>query len=278
MNSPQMMTREELLEYAALDAFGLLDEYDGDRYTRGFHDAPAALQDEVKRLQADLATDPSFITSDEEPSFALRERVLAAVAAAIEREEAQLAPLATIGRGRGAEYDNNIRRGRYALSGMFWRAASFVLAACGIVMAYAWSGAVRQNDELIKYAIEKRDVSQIAQYLGDDFNAFVKHSVGKARVLRPVSDTFSGTATLYLRNNEDGTGSAFVLATAMPSNQKYSLKVKIANAWQEVDTFVSNGVIEGLHLDHLSSAVVASAATATWQIVDEAGAVVLQTT
>jgi len=262
MNSPQMMTREELLEYAALDAFGLLDEYDGDRYTRGFHDAPAALQDEVKRLQADLATDPSFITSDEEPSFALRERVLAAVAAAIEREEAQLAPLATIGRGRGAEYDNNIRRGRYALSGMFWRAASFVLAACGIV----------------KYAIEKRDVSQIAQYLGDDFNAFVKHSVGKARVLRPVSDTFSGTATLYLRNNEDGTGSAFVLATAMPSNQKYSLKVKIANAWQEVDTFVSNGVIEGLHLDHLSSAVVASAATATWQIVDEAGAVVLQTT
>lgn len=276
MNPNPMMSREELLEYAALDAFALLDEYDGDRYTRAFNDAPVALQDEVRRLQADLSTDPSFITSDEDAPFALRERVLAAVAAAIEREEAQLAPLATIGRSRQHDFDLPARRGRFASAGMFWRAAAFVLAACGLVMAYAWSGAVRQSDDLIKYVTRERDVSQIAQYLGDDFQAFIKHSQGDARVLRPVSDTFPGTATLYVKTADDGKQSAFVLATALPANHRYTLKVRVADAWQEVQNFVSSGVIDGLHLEHLSATVLASAATASWQIVDEAGAVVLQ--
>lgn len=277
MNSPQMMSREELLEFAALDTFGLLDDYDSDRYTRGYHDAPAALQDEIKRLQADLTTDPSFITSDEEPPFSLRERVLAAVAAAIEREEAQLAPLATIGRGRHEEFAGLSRRGRLLASGQFWRAAAFVLAACGIVMAYAWSGAVRQNDDLIKYAIGKRDVSTIAQYLGDDLDAFIKHSGSPARVLRPVNDEFPGTAMMYVKSNPDGTGSAVLIGMALPANQRFSLRVKVADAWDTLGHVVSSGVVDSLHVDRLSAALLASVSSASLQIVDEAGTVVLQT-
>jgi hypothetical protein len=270
------MTREELLEYAALDAFGLLDEFDADRYTRSFHDAPVPVQDEIRRLQAELTIDPTLIAVDEEPPFALRERVLAAVAAAIEREEAQLAPLATIGRGRHGEMEFQPQRGRFAGSSMFWRAAAFALAACGIVMAYAWSGAIRQSDDLLKYVKREVNSSQIAHYLGDDFEEFIKHSKGDARVLRPVVDSFPGTATLYVKTADDGQKSAFVLATALPANQRYTLKVKIADAWESVHDFVSSGVIDGLHLDQLSVAVLASAATASWQIVDEAGAIVLQ--
>lgn len=277
MTSTQMMmTREELLEYAALDAFGLLDEYDADRYNRSFHDAAAAVQDEIRRLQAELTIDPTLIAVDEEPPFALRERVLAAVAAAIEREEAQLAPLATIGRGRHNESGYEFDRARYASAGMFWRAATFVLAAGALVMAYFWSGAVGKNEDLIGYIIHERSEEQVAKYLGDDYTDFVKHANGAPLVLRPVAGDFPGTATLYVKSaSESKSGTAFLLATALPTlpnNGRYSLRAKIGETWETIRTFASNGVIDGLRLENLTAAALAST---SWEIVDASGKTVL---
>ena len=45
------MTREELLELAALDAFGLLDDYEAALFTRSFHHAPVAVQDEIRSTE-----------------------------------------------------------------------------------------------------------------------------------------------------------------------------------------------------------------------------------
>src|SRR5512145_2816558 len=119
MTSPNPMTREELLETAALDAFGLLDEYEASLYTRSFHHAPAAVQDEIINLQAQLVSDETFIPNDL-PNPALRQRVLDAVSDAIDLEAPQLEPLATIGRTRPAIAE---RAGRLSLgaSGQFWR-------------------------------------------------------------------------------------------------------------------------------------------------------------
>ena len=79
----ELMTREQLLELAALDALGLLDEYEAALYNRSFHDAPAAVQEEIQRLQALVANDET-LRVDEEPDPSLRARVLTAVAKAIE--------------------------------------------------------------------------------------------------------------------------------------------------------------------------------------------------
>ena len=87
------MTPRELLELASLDALGLLDTVEEAVYTRSFHDAPATVQDEVLRRQAEIASDLQLLPADE-PDPNLRERVLKAVAAAVERDEATLAPLA----------------------------------------------------------------------------------------------------------------------------------------------------------------------------------------
>ncbi len=97
MTSPAPMSREELLELAALDALGLLDEYEAALYTRSFHHAPAAVQDEIKDLQAAYSADPTFLP-DVEPASTGRVRVLGAVRRAIEQESLELAPLAMIGR------------------------------------------------------------------------------------------------------------------------------------------------------------------------------------
>ena len=43
MSVPNPMTREELLELSALDALGLLEEYEAALFTRSFHHAPAAV-------------------------------------------------------------------------------------------------------------------------------------------------------------------------------------------------------------------------------------------
>ena len=136
MTSSEPMTQRELLELAALDALGLLDEFEAAYYTRSYHDAPATIQDEIKRIQAELAADPRLLPGDE-PDPGLRERVLKAVAQAIEREESRLAPLATIGRRRAGELR---REGRFRLqaSGQFWRAACFVLAGVAVVFSLFW--------------------------------------------------------------------------------------------------------------------------------------------
>src|SRR5262249_43289867 len=94
------MTTKELLELASLDSLGLLDDVESAIYTRSFLNAPATMQDEVVRLQAEVCGDLALLPS-EEPDSRLRERVLEAVAQAVAREESRLAPLARIGRRRG---------------------------------------------------------------------------------------------------------------------------------------------------------------------------------
>jgi hypothetical protein len=279
MTSSQPMSREELLELAALDAFGLLDEYDAALFTRSFHHAPAPVQDEIKRLQAELAADPSLVFATEEPPLELRARVLAAVAAAIERDEAQLAPLATIGRSRPSDAMYQPQRLRFSGAGMFWRAACFVLAAGCIVMAYSWYTAVEKNAHIIEWATsyDTEQRLRLKAHIGEGFDDFIQHASAPARVLRPVQDDYPGAATLYLKSNADGTSSGFLLATALPvlpPNQAYTLKVKINGVWENVRAFASNGVVSGLRLDNLTAAMLAST---SWQVLDNSGQVLLQT-
>lgn len=278
MTFAQTMTRDELLEFAALDAFALLDEYDADRYTRAFNEAPEAVQDEVRRVQAELTIDPSLLTIDAEPPFALRERVLAAVAAAIEREEAQLAPLASIGRGHRSDVESDQRRTWFASSGMFWRAACFVLAAGCLVMGYQWSAAVQEANVIAKLALTNLTDTQLKQLIGPDFDTFVKNNKGDALALRPTASDYPAQATVY---RDEATGSAFVLATLLPAqadNAAYTIRVKpqsqssAQSVFETVASFISNGTTVGLRIEELSTAMLAST---SWEIVNAAGAVVL---
>src|SRR5688572_4394484 len=121
MNSSNPMSREELLESAALDAYGLLDEYEEALFTRSLHHATAAVQSEILELQAKLVSDPTFM-SPEKPDPMLRDRVLNAVSSAIEHETAELEPLATIGRPRLTAADLDARVDR--TPSFYWRAAA----------------------------------------------------------------------------------------------------------------------------------------------------------
>ncbi|MCA9295349.1 MAG: hypothetical protein KC983_02510, partial [Phycisphaerales bacterium] len=176
MTSPEPMTRDQLLEYAALDAFGLLEEYEMALYTRSFHHAAAGVQDEILALQAELVSDESLLT-DLSPPQELRERVLRAVSQAIDADARRLQPIARIGRTRSTGGTAAGSRFKLSLAGQFWRAAAFVLAATTIVGAYLGSQAWSEYARITKHVLGLELDEQIRQDIGPElYDAYIAAS------------------------------------------------------------------------------------------------------
>jgi hypothetical protein len=269
MTTPTAMTHEELLELAALDAFGLLDPIEADRYTRSFHDAPATLQDQIVLLQASLAMDESLLPPGAPPAD-LRRRVLEAVSRAIENETVKYAPIATIGRprSRSAEIAGRIGLGT---SGQMWRAASFFLAAGIVVMAYFLVSATQEALRIASEALSGDTVVKLERMIGPTVTEFMRDPDVQRVVLVPAADGENAWANIYYNER---TGEAFLVST-LPAEAEpvYSLTVQTAAGRHEVvgQSFASNGLLRG---QRFSLAGVVPAAGAAWQITGPRGIVV----
>jgi hypothetical protein len=240
------MTREELLEYAALDAFGLLDEYEASLYTRSFHNAPAAVQDQILQLQAQLVSDESLLPSVN-PDPTLRSRVLQAVAEAIEQETAQLEPLATIGRPRAnAEVIAKIEP---SAASHFWRAAAFALCAGLLVVAYFLNQVSVQQSRIAELALGQNTEARMAQLeelIGPTFKDYLFDANAKP-VYFAARNSSGCKAVLYM---VEGADKAFlVVENLAPAAEPYRLSVKDqAGNVEDVETFESSGKLAGVHV------------------------------
>jgi hypothetical protein len=263
------MTQRELLELAALDALGLLDEFEAAYYTRSYHDAPATVQDEIRRLQAELANDQRLLPIDE-PDPGLRERVLKAVAEAIEREETRLAPLATIGRRRPGDSPHE-SRDRLRASSQFWRAACFVLAGVAVVFALFWVQTLNYANALSEIAYIDNTEHVLEELIGPTFKKYLLDNDTKFVRLMP-DETGSEFKGLICYNHR--TGRAFLVTDALPQDGKdaYTLKVKDDDGERNLRRFGSTGGAQGFPLGVVQ---VTSLASAEWKIFDIAGTVIL---
>ncbi len=269
MTSPEPMTRQELLELAALDALGLLDRYEAALYTRSFHHASAPVQDEIVRLQAEIVSDESLLPMDE-PDDALRERVLRKVAEAIEREASQLGPLATIGRRRHRGPGETGGHLAFGASGQFWRAAAFVMAGAVVVLAYFSAEANRSSNEIARLALMS-DTEQLAIVLGPMGRGFVVGDSQKI-ALRPAN----GGKLIGAVYVNDATKQAFVFFDGLPrtDGDDYTLCVILEDgSTTNLQTFRSSGIFSGFRVANLSASLLAS--ITRWEITDLAGAVIL---
>lgn len=269
MTSPEPHTRQELVELAALDAFGLLDDYEAAHYTRSLLDAPATVQDDIRRLQAEIAGDPSLMDT-EEPDPVLRHRVLSAVARAIDEESHKLAPLATIGRARarGAE------EGRAALgaSGQFWRAAAFVLAGVSLVMAYFGSEALREGNRTAQLALSNL-TNDLVRLVGPPVTDFIRDPTAERIVLGPADPGSEAWATLFVAES----GRAFLIFDGLSASKDsdYRLQATLADgSTKVVHSFDSTGFLGGVGIDAIG-VVAALLGSTTWQVVTRSGEVVL---
>lgn len=294
MTSSEPMSREDLVELATLDAYGLLDQYEAALFTRSFHHAPAAVQDEILRLQAEVAAEPVLVP-DESPPAELRERTLRAVSKAIELEHSRLAPIASIGHHRGGTSSGassdlalvrrdaaGARKRRVAAvptSTNLWRAAAFVLCGAVIVLAYFQTERERQNERIWEMMLSELTQAQVVEEIGPDFAYFVSHPRKASRPLAAPSDAGCLGMVNFIEPDEPGAPTdCFVVVIGLPkSSTKYAVRVHHEDGRVETlgNGFISNGTIGAMQLGKLSSALVASA---TFEIVDAAGSVVMTTT
>jgi len=258
MSSHSPMSREELLDLAALDALGLLDQYEAALYTRSFHHAPVSVQNEVRRMQAETAGDDAILP-DVEPPLDLRERVLKSVANAIEEESAEFAPLAMIGRGRNASSRRDtIGRIGFGATRQGWRAASFVLAAVLLVMLYVGGQKDERNDQVQLMAIDLLAHAQVrdliqrereSDLVPDLFDFIGQPTCERINLTSPSSD---GPLAVVYRNRK--TGEAFVFTMGLAENTRYTLRGAFGNEAVVTRQIIPTGPMAAAYLGKITVA------------------------
>ncbi len=272
MTSPNPLTRKDLLELAALDALGLLDEFDSAHYTRSFHDAPTAVQDEIKQRQAELAADRTLLP-EEGPTPSLRQRVLDGVAEAVEQKDDELAPLAQIGQRYRAMVASGAEPFRQT-STPFWRAAVFVLAAAVVVLAYFTTDAYRQGNLIAVAALTGNTANQLEKMIGPTFKDFLFDANTRRIVFEPSDRDTTFKAVVYVND----TNEVYLVTDGLPPSNgaEYTLLVSHAGGTTEtVSTFESNGTLTGARFG-LEGIAATALASATWLITNGEGNVILR--
>ncbi|MCA9290242.1 MAG: hypothetical protein KDA25_03880 [Phycisphaerales bacterium] len=271
MSTSNPLDRQELIELAALDVFGLLDEYDAALYNRSFHHAPVQVQREIIELQASLASDPGLLTGDE-PAPGLRRRVLDAVSRAIEQESSSLAPLATIGpssRLSGPDFGAWSVTNR---SGVAWRAAALVMTAAVVIMSYFFVQANVENSNITKLAL-MGDSERLALLLGPTFRDRLFEASSR-RVALTRTDDCPEDARATIEYGGDRI-QPFLHVENLPARPGVGYQlVVVADDFEGTIDFPSNGLFASIRLDGLTSAALASA---SWTIRDAATGTVLLT-
>ena len=271
MESPTPMTHEELLEQAALDALGLLDQYESSLFTRSFHRATATVQKQIVEFQAELAADESLLP-DEMPPADLRERVLSSVAEAVESQEADFAPLASI---RGGRVDRPVEPAMptsrpVRSTAIFWRAAVLVLTVALVIVSYFGVQATQLNKTLARAMYSDDARQEINELLGPSVSEFLSHPARRTIRFTAPDPEFDGTVTVYLNEK---TNEALVVAMGMPTNERFTLEASSGDSVNRREAFEATDDIVGVRLTDLSPATMAST---SWSIRNSKGETVLR--
>lgn len=268
MTSVEPMTREELLELASLDALGLLDEFEERLYARSLRDSPVAVQEEVLRMQVEIAGDLTRLLPNDQPRPQLREIVLKAVAEAIARHDA---PLATIGRPRPAGTETPRRFGG-GPSGLFWRAASFVLAGSALIMAYFLALGYQSSMELAQ-AVISDDAQKLEILLDPPNKTFLLDDSVKVN-LNNVEETATYSGSLFLNERRQ---QVLIVVNDLPrtEDRDYVLQVQRPTGGTEsLFTFAGRASFDGVRVDNVHPELFAKGIV--WQIAQvSTGAVLL---
>lgn len=274
------MTRTELIELAALDSLGLLDQYETALYTRSFHDASAAVQSEIRDLQAQIVVHLGEL-SDEEPSPELRNRVLKAVAKAIELDSP--APLASIGRGID-DYDPRfddprkdrkperelLSSRRLAFSGQFWRAACFVLLGVVVVCVFGLVHIWRSHNDLTMAAVSSNTHEQLERLIGPTVKDYLQ-SPDTVRVVMTANNGSCSDCWANLLILEDSDQALFITEglPELNAGQTYQLRVRHEDGRTTTIDRITAGTMLAGH--RITVEVTALLANATWELTGPGG-------
>jgi hypothetical protein len=207
------MKTHELLELAALDALGLLDEAEREAFDAAFRAAPPALQAQIRREQTRIAGDDTLLPRVEAP-LGLKARVMAAWRDAVEAVSSRSPARRLVGSlalmpSRGVS--------------PLWRAGAIGCAAASIVLAMAMF-TIRGQFEKYQQAANSINAAEVwRKEFGATFERaffapgteFVQFDASGADVKAQavmLVDPANNMAQLYLRELPAGTGSLMLVA------------------------------------------------------------------
>jgi hypothetical protein len=272
------MKSSELRELADLDALGLLHEVDAHRFEQAFSNATIADQEAIRTRQATLLQRLVGDPADELP-VGLKDRVLESLRQEIDRQDEQLAPIATIGRrrrerpARGSEiaptpsnelnYTEVVRLRRAAV---IWRAASFGLSAgliAAVIFAVSTSRWNRTAEQVVSQQynnLEQRD--QYAQNFDE-----LTSSVSSEHIFGLVTSRAQRLAANVLINTKPDNCFVKLQLTAFRPGS-YEIGRMMDGKWQVshvFDVHVSNTLI---NIDNITASDAINFRDGDWEIRD----------
>ena len=161
----------QLLELAVLDAHGLLEPIEADLFTKSFHNAPAAIQDEIIRLQRDFALDTALLPS-ETPPASLKQKVLHAVAQCRRQRSKTACPSCAHWRSGRCHVQGAIG---YSKSTNIWRIAAMLLFGVSVILGITAVDTQRRINNITHMAMNLDAQITITEFVGAEFNAFINN-------------------------------------------------------------------------------------------------------
>jgi len=259
MTIPEPMRRDELLEMASLDALGMLEADEAAFFSRSFLEAPRMVQDEIRALQASIASDLQLVSDEEPPAF-LRNKVIGAVLEEIDQASHGLAPIATIGALRNVRVTNSqtdqsfestnplnveqhlqverraIRSRSMNRTLMAWRAATVGLAA-SLLATFMWVSVIANEALKVTQLAQSTETrNELGTYLGTTWTQFVSATC-KVRTLNPSTTGGNVSASIWINEKS---GESFLVAYELQSNSDYTVRLKASNG-----TVITLGKVTG---------------------------------
>jgi hypothetical protein len=283
----------DLRAQAVLDALGMLDEVDAAQFGRAFRDAPPSVQSELRALQAEVASDPTFLSaSDELPPADLKVRTLARVMTEVERQEADFAPIAHIGRTatRGSRrsvssidandlvqqaMDLAVARAdsdRFARSSRVWRAAAFALMAALVAALVFQVSTQSLAARITEYALGGASPREIFDTLDHPGALARMERAGLHRGLSAAAGT-GGTLTLAA---DAGADKVLAVGLGLQVGGKYTLRLRMEDGTErELAAFVAQRSAWSVEFD-ADDDLIHDLGSGTLELVDDRGHVVLR--
>jgi len=203
------MTLDELLEHAVLDALALLDEQDAALFERSFFAATPEVQRRVREIQAEVATDPAFLSGDD-PDAALRPRTLRTVAEQVEFSRVELEPVSFVAQGR-----STLPRRRLSTivrSAALWQAASFALLAGLVTSTIFYVKAVGEADRMARNIASLQISDTVREALGSAPWAIMNRAETKVALSSPDR---AAVGSVFI---DEGSQMVIVVAYGLPSD------------------------------------------------------------
>lgn len=169
-------TTRDILEYASLDALGLLDEGEREEFERAFRAASPEVQAMARREQTRAADIDSWLPRVEAPA-GLKSRVMSAWRDAVAAVAPE--PVGSIGPAM-PQVNIGLR------TGYIWRAACIGFATATLVLAGFFISSLQLNNDLRTQVAQNKTASEVSK-LGPNFINTFFASNKREYVLTPAS-------------------------------------------------------------------------------------------